>query len=265
MSSYTTCNKLRLPEVGLIPSPPHLHPPKGKENRERTVKGGKAYVSARLCNTIVLKNPLLGTLLNGNESRLGFTSQMARRSWQIKAEELDLGDSPGPEEPLAFKSCRWRGVDQVYLIFQELVNPSWQGNMQMSSGTPSAGGDCELTVQRRDQSSPSVPQSSWRCIPPRTDGSVDSKDFVSVPEVLYSNIWSLSRLPLCHPVCHYLENNGFCWTTFSMLRWGKFWRQWGLYNNISLLNVTESHTCKWLRLKKMLGVFYHNKNSFVWV
>lgn len=70
------------------------------------------------------QNPPLGTLLNGNESSLGFTSQMAKRCWQIKTEELDLGDSPGPEEPLAFKSCRWRGVDQVYLIFQELVNPS---------------------------------------------------------------------------------------------------------------------------------------------
>lgn len=148
-------------------------------------------MSARLCNTIVLKNPLLGTLLNGNESRLGFTAQMARRCWQIKTEELDLGDSPGPEKPLAFKSCRWRGVDQVYLIFQELVNPSWQGNMQMSSGTPSAGGDCELTVPKKR---PVIPF----CVPvslemhPSTDNSVDCKDFVSVPEVLYSNIW-----PLC--------------------------------------------------------------------
>lgn len=133
------------------------------------------------------QNALLGTLLHGNESRLGFTSQMARRCWQIKTEELDLGDSPGPEEPLAFKSCRWRGVDQVYLIFQELVNPSWQGNMQMSSGASSSGGgvgDCELTVI------PFYAPVSLE-VHPSTDSSFDSKDFPSVPEVLYFNMWSL--------------------------------------------------------------------------
>lgn len=62
-SSYSTCNKLWLPEMGLlIPSPPPHHPPKGKEIGERTVKGGKAYVSARLCKPLFLKSAAGNTL-----------------------------------------------------------------------------------------------------------------------------------------------------------------------------------------------------------